>query len=109
MLNNNFDSFLQQIDLAQEYINELAIQIKCIQDALSNLQDEIKQNIGNVKKPRKPRTTLNSYKRYDLNIPYSLKDKYKEKYGDLIQYDGKNWFYIGQLSKMPITLKNVRI
>lgn len=109
MNSNNFDDALQQIDIATNYINELVIQIKCIQEGLYNLQEEIKQNIGNIKKPRQQRTTLNSYKRYDLNIPYSLKDKYKEKYGDLIQYDGKNWFYIGQLSKMPITLKNVRI
>ena len=109
MNNLDFNNTLQQIDIAQDYINELAIQITCIQDGLSNLQDEIKQNIGNIKKPRKQRTTLNSYKRYDLNIPYSLKDKYKETYGELIQYDGKNWFYIGQLSKMPLTLKNIRI
>ena len=109
MNNLDFNNTLQQIDIAQDYINELAIQITCIQDGLSNLQDEIKKNIGNIKKPRKQRTTLNSYKRYDLNIPYSLKDKYKETYGELIQYDGKNWFYIGQLSKMPLTLKNIRI
>lgn len=109
MNNLDFSNALQQIDIAQNYINELAIQINSVQEGLYKLQNEIEVKLKNVKKPRKPRTTLNSYKRYDLNIPYSLKDKYKELYGDIIQYDGNNWFYMGQLSKMPITLKHIRV
>ena len=109
MNNLDFSNALQQIDIAQNYINELAIQINSVQEGLYKLQNEIEVKLKNVKKPRKPRTTLNSYKRYDLNIPYSLKDKYKELYGDMIQYDGNSWFYMGQLSKMPITLKHIKI
>ena len=110
MNNTNIDSYLQQLDIGLDYINEVEMQIKNIKEGFYKLQDEIKlKNKQTPKKTRKKRTTLNTYKRYNLNIPFVLKEKYKEFYGDLIQYDGSNWFYIGQLSTMPRCLRNIRI
>lgn len=109
MNNTNIDSYLQQLDIGLDYINEVEMQIKNIKEGFYKLQNEIKLKNKQTTKPRKKRTTLNTYKRYNLNIPFSLKEKYKDVYGDLIQYDGSNWFYIGQLSKMPRCLKNIII
>lgn len=106
----NFDDAMQQIDVAQEYINELSLQVSSVQDGLNKLKEEIKEKLNNtVNRPRRTRNTLSSYKRYNLNIPYGLKDKYKALYGDIIKYDGTNWYYIGQKSKMPAPLKNLII
>ena len=106
----NFDDAMQQIDVAQEYINELSLQVSSVQDGLNKLKEEIKEKLNNtVNRPRRTRNTLSSYKRYNLKISYELKDQYKALYGDLIKYDGTNWYYIGQKSKMPAPLKNLII
>jgi len=105
----NFDDAMQQIDVAQEYINELSLQVSSVQDGLNKLKEEIKEKLNNtVNRPRRTRNTLSSYKRYNLKISYELKDKYKALYGDLIKYDW-TWYYIGQKSKMPAPLKNLII
>jgi len=100
---------MQQIDIAQGYINELSLQVNSVQDGLNKLKEEIKEKLNNtVDRPRRTRNTLSSYKRYNLNIPYGLKDQYKAQYGDLIKYDGQ-WYFIGQKSKMPAPLRNLII
>lgn len=107
MNNINIDSYLQQLDIGLDYINEVEIQIKNIKEGFYKLQDEIKLKNKQPTKKRKTRTTINTYKRYDLNIDFCLKEKYKAVYGDLIQYDGYTWFYIGQLSTMPRCLRKI--
>ena len=105
----NFDDALQQIDIAQGYINDLSLQVNSVQEGLNKLKEEIKEKLNNtVDRPRRTRNTLSSYKRYNLKISYELKDKYKALYGDLIKYDW-TWYYIGQKSKMPIPLRNLII
>ena len=110
MNNTNIDSYLQQLEIVLDYINEVETQIKNIKEGFYKLQDEIKlKNKQPTKKTRKKRTTINTYKRYNLNIPFELKERYKETYGELIRYDGTNWYYLGQLSTMPRCLRNIII
>jgi len=84
-------------------------QLKIVSMTIDELVNELNELLDKEqnKKKRKPRTTLSSYKRYNLDIPYKLHSKYKSEYGDLIQWDGTHWFYIGQLSTMPYCLKKI--
>jgi hypothetical protein len=79
-----------------------------INDLVDELEFELKNELVDQEKYRKPRTTLSSYKRYNLDIPYKLHKEYKDKFGDSIQWDGNHWFWIGQLSKMPHILKKIK-
>ena len=94
----------------QNIIDQLTSLGMTIADLVVELnQFENQQNKQPNKKPRQPRTTLSTYKRYNLDIPYKLHSIYKAKYGELIQWDGTNWYYIGQLSTMPHCLKKIRV
>ena len=55
--------------------------------------------------PKKRTQYLGTYKKYPLDIPYSLKDSFKEKYN--ISFDKKNkvWYWEGKKTNMPSALK----
>jgi len=55
--------------------------------------------------PKKRTQYLGTYKKYPLDIPYSLKDSFKEKYNISFDKKDKVWYWEGKKTNMPSALK----
>ena len=98
----------QRVEIMNNELYEYGIGYERLCKCMEDLKEEIKQVEiqARIIPPRRPRNTLYSHKRYDLNISRQLAPLYKAECKEIV-WDGFTWFWEGQLSKMPKCLKNV--
>jgi len=72
---------------------------------LDNYTSSTDSSISSNEEPKKRTQYLGTYKKYYLDIPYSLKDSFKEKYNISFDKKDKVWYWEGKKTNMPSALK----
>lgn len=78
---------------------------KTLNFTLKDMDTSSTSSITSNEEPKKRTQYLGTYKKYYLDIPFFLKDEYKQRYKISFDKNEKLWYWEGKKSDMPTHIK----